>query len=47
MPLFSPPSYVIAQLLALSVSLPTATILAKHGNCAKEVISISPVGMWS
>lgn len=37
MSLFSLRSYMIAQFLALSVSPPTAIILAGHGNCDKEV----------
>lgn len=30
--------YVIVQLLALSVVLPTATILAGHGNCDEGLV---------
>ena len=44
-PLFSLPSYMIAQFLALSVGLPTATILAEHGNHANEIIFVSLIGM--
>lgn len=40
-PLFSLPSYLIAQLLALSVGLPTATILIEHGNRDSEIIFVS------
>ncbi|EPY86179.1 protein Churchill-like protein [Camelus ferus] len=39
--------YVIAQLLALSVDLLTAMLLAEHGNCSKEVIFVSLVGVES
>lgn len=35
-------SYVVAQLLALSVGLHTAIILTGHGNCDKEVIFVLP-----
>lgn len=33
---------MIVQLLALSVVLPTATILAGHGNCDEEVMFVFP-----
>ena len=44
-PLFSLPSYLIAQLLALSVGLPTATIIVEHGNRDHEIIFVSVVGL--
>lgn len=44
-PLFSLPSYMIAQFLALSVGLPTATILAERGNHANEIIFVSLIDL--
>lgn len=40
-PVFSLPSYLIAQLLALSVGLPTATILLEHRNHDSKIIFVS------